>query len=407
MGEGIFNKFKNWITEEEEDFDGVEEEYEQEDEEEVEQFTSIPNTKTAKIVNLHTASPMKVVIVEPKKYEEVTTIADHLKQKKAVIVNLENLNDPGIRKSIFEFMNGAVYVLDGGIQKVSKGIQLIYNDFEATEYEWESILDKDILEINHCREGREGSRLLSGSCLYLGEGDLSIHTMDNCASEMSFPLKHYRGISVVINLTTVSKNSPEILMEAGIDILAFRNKFCASGDCFIMRAKDEIEHIFSELYSIPDCLQKPYMKLKVQELLLFLYTVDAAKEKQRERYTSPHVEIVKEIHKKLVSDLQKRPTIEELSKEFLINTATLKNTFKGIYGQPIGTYMKEYRMKRAAILLRQTQATIAEISNQVGYENQSKFATAFRDVMKITPAEYRKQDEAHLGEDFSIEGISI
>ena len=75
MGEGIFNKFKNWITEEEEDFDGVEEEYEQEDEEEVEQFTSIPNTKTAKIVNLHTASPMKVVIVEPKKYEEVTTIA--------------------------------------------------------------------------------------------------------------------------------------------------------------------------------------------------------------------------------------------------------------------------------------------------------------------------------------------
>ena len=125
MGEGIFNKFKNWITEEEEDFDGVEEEYEQEDEEEVEQFTSIPNTRTAKIVNLHTASPMKVVIVEPKKYEEVTTIADHLKQKKAVIVNLENLNDPGIRKSIFEFMNGAVYVLDGGIQKVSKGIFIL------------------------------------------------------------------------------------------------------------------------------------------------------------------------------------------------------------------------------------------------------------------------------------------
>lgn len=130
------------------------------------------------------------------------------------------------------------------VYQVFPGIQLIYNDFEATEYEWESILDKDILEINHCREGREGSRLLSGSCLYLGEGDLSIHTMDNCASEMSFPLKHYRGISVVINLTTVSKNSPEILMEAGIDILAFRNKFCAFGDCFIMRAKDEIEHIF-------------------------------------------------------------------------------------------------------------------------------------------------------------------
>lgn len=146
------------------------------------------------------------------------------------------------------------------------------------------------------------------------------------------------------------------------------------------------------VYSVPDCLQKPYFQIKVQELLLFLYLVDVKKEKQREIYTSPQVEVVKEIHKMLISDLQKRPTIEELSKKYLINTATLKDTFKGIYGQPIGTYMKEYRIKQAAILLRQTQATIAEIANQVGYENQSKFATAFRDVLKIAPAEYRKQN---------------
>ena len=159
-----------------------------------------------------------------------------------------------------------------------------------------------------------------------------------------------------------------------------------------MRAKNEIEHIFSELYSVPDRLQRPYFKLKVQELLLFLSMVDVAEEKQREYYTSPQVEIVKQIHKRLISDLQERPTIEDLSKEFLINTATLKSTFKGIYGQPIGTYMKEYRIRQAAALLRQTQATIAEIANKVGYENQSKFATAFRDVLNVAPAEYRKQN---------------
>ena len=129
MGDGIFKKnlniIKGWITEEEEEEYDVPGDELEEEEEEVDQFTSISNTKTAKIYNLHTASPMKVVIVEPKKYDEVTTIADHLKQKKAVIVNLENLNDPSIRKSIFEFMNGAVYVLDGGIQKVSKGIFIL------------------------------------------------------------------------------------------------------------------------------------------------------------------------------------------------------------------------------------------------------------------------------------------
>ncbi len=49
-------------------------------------------------------------------------------------------------------------------------------------------------------------------------------------------------------------------------------------------------------------------------------------------------------------------------------------------------------MKQAAVLLRQTKSTIAEIANQVGYENQSKFGAAFRDILKITPAEYRKQN---------------
>ncbi len=278
------------------------------------------------------------------------------------------------------------------VYQVYPGIQLIYNDFEASGCEWDSVIGSNVLEINHCREGRVGSRLLSGACLYLGEGDLSIHTMDNCAPEMSFPLRRYCGITVALNLTFVSEHPLEILLETEIDISSFKEKFCSNGSCFIMRARDEIEHIFSELYSVPDRLQRPYFKLKVQELLLFLSMVDVAEEKQREYYTSPQVEIVKEIHKRLISNLQERPTIEGLSKAFLINTSTLKNTFKGVYGQPIGTYMKGYRIKRAASLLRQTQATIVEIANEVGYENQSKFASAFRDVMKISPAEYRKQN---------------
>ena len=278
------------------------------------------------------------------------------------------------------------------VYQIYPGIQLIYNDLKASNCNWKRNLDNDLLEINYCREGRVGSKLFNGSCLFLGEGDFSIHTMDNCSPEMNFPLKYYRGISVVINLKTAAENPPEILAESNINILEWKEKFCADGNCFVMRTKDKIEHIFSELYSVPDCLQKPYFKIKVQELFLFLCMIDVSKEKKREQYTPLQVELIKEIHKKLTSNLQERPTIEELSKEYLINTAALKDTFKGIYGQPIGAYMKKYRMKQAAILLRRTQSTIAEIANQVGYENQSKFAAAFRDILKITPAEYRKQN---------------
>jgi len=127
MGDGIFQRIKGWMTEEEEEFEELEEVEAEEIEEDdsSDQFKAIGTNKTAKIVNIHNTSQMKVVIVEPKKYEEVTTIADHLKQRKAVIVNLENLEDINVRKSIFEFMNGAVYVLEGEMQKVSKGIFIL------------------------------------------------------------------------------------------------------------------------------------------------------------------------------------------------------------------------------------------------------------------------------------------
>ena len=132
MSNGIFSKFKNWMTEDDDYYDDeeVEAELEETDEEpmgnDISAIRSTTKSSTSKVVNLHSASQMKVVIVEPKKYEDVTVIADHLKQKKAVIVNLEGLaQDVDTRKAIFYFMSGAVYVLDGSIQKVSKAIFIL------------------------------------------------------------------------------------------------------------------------------------------------------------------------------------------------------------------------------------------------------------------------------------------
>ena len=132
MSNGIFSKFKNWMTEDDDYYDDeeVEAELEETDEElmgnDISAIRSTTKSSTSKVVNLHSASQMKVVIVEPKKYEDVTIIADHLKQKKAVIVNLEGLaQDVDTRKAIFYFMSGAVYVLDGSIQKVSKAIFIL------------------------------------------------------------------------------------------------------------------------------------------------------------------------------------------------------------------------------------------------------------------------------------------
>ena len=130
MSEGFIKKFKDWMSIEEEydvedeGYDAIEEEPNQE--EPKLEASSSQVTRSSKVVNIHTNSQMKVVIAEPKKYDDVTVIADHLRQRRAVIVNLESVEEePELKKSIYYFISGAVYILDGSMQKVSKSIFIL------------------------------------------------------------------------------------------------------------------------------------------------------------------------------------------------------------------------------------------------------------------------------------------
>lgn len=73
---------------------------------------------------------------------------------------------------------------------------------------------------------------------------------------------------------------------------------------------------------------------------------------------------------------------------------SLKECFKSIYGQPINTYMRNFRMDQAALLLQQEpQMGVAEIAGRVGYDSSSKFAAAFKEVKGKTPLEYRRESQ--------------
>jgi len=80
--------------------------------------------KKNKVVKIHTTAQLKLVIMQPKTFEEAKDIAIHLKSKKPVVMNLESV-EREVARRIVDFLSGAVYALDGNIQKVSNGIFLI------------------------------------------------------------------------------------------------------------------------------------------------------------------------------------------------------------------------------------------------------------------------------------------
>ena len=67
---------------------------------------------------------MQVVLVKPERYEDVTSIADHLNDKKTVVLNLESA-DRELSRRIVDFLSGATYANHGNMRKVSKVTFLI------------------------------------------------------------------------------------------------------------------------------------------------------------------------------------------------------------------------------------------------------------------------------------------
>lgn len=278
--------------------------------------------------------------------------------------------------------------------EIFPGIELYMIEYQGVNSSFHHEELPGMLQINYCLEGRIGWDMRNGVSVYLGAGDLALHTMDCCAiSSMSMPLGHYRGVTLSVDLSRSDRSPPALLKEAKIQIRQLVQKLCTDGKPFCLPANHETAGIFSVftiLSGLPEVLHVPYCKLKVQELFLYLERLDPKKEKPLDQYYSAQVEQIKEIHQLLTHNLDRRFTIETLSRRYLINTSSLKKIFRSVYGQPIAAYMKEYRIHKAMELLRTTDDSVAAIAKSLSYENQGKFTKAFKDITQMMPTEYRR-----------------
>lgn len=275
---------------------------------------------------------------------------------------------------------------------VFPGIYIIYNNFNTFHsFEPENI-SRDIIEINHCRKGRFECKVENDSYIYLGEGDLEVNSCQIQRETSGFPLGYYEGVEVLIDIETAKEFLGGIMEGIEIDFDKMKKRLFSNKDYFIVRATDEIEHIFHELYNVDERIQKGYFKIKVLELLLFFSIVPIEKSNLLSPYFPKNqVEKAKHIKEHLIDDLEKNVTLQELAQEHEIGLTTLKKCFKGIYGKSISVWRREYRIYKAASMLKETNMTIAEISGKMGYDNPSKFASVFKKVIGCSPSEYRKK----------------
>ena len=77
-----------------------------------------------KVVNIHATTQLKVVLVKPDRFENASEIADHLKDKRTVVLNLESTNKDVARRLV-DFLSGVAYAGEGKIKKVAANTYII------------------------------------------------------------------------------------------------------------------------------------------------------------------------------------------------------------------------------------------------------------------------------------------
>ncbi len=80
--------------------------------------------RRSKVVNIHATTQLKVILVKPDRFENASEIADQLKDKRTVVLNLESTNKDVARRLI-DFLSGVAYAGEGKIKKVAANTYII------------------------------------------------------------------------------------------------------------------------------------------------------------------------------------------------------------------------------------------------------------------------------------------
>lgn len=254
---------------------------------------------------------------------------------------------------------------------------------------------KGPLIVNYCTRGRCELVLNDNKSVFLTAGHISL-TEKFALNEYVYPGRVYEGIELFIDPETVREGLPVLREGFGVELAALREKYCPDGETYIARLSlpDMLSGRLFDVSGTETAMGTVQLKTGVIDLLALLLN-DQPHPRQLVYYTRSQVAMAKQIEAIITGDLSRPHTVREFAERFSVSESSVKNYFRGVYGQSIAQYMTGQRMRLAAELLAGTRLSVIEVAARVGYLNQSKFSAAFRRAYARSPLEYRREKTMH------------
>lgn len=273
------------------------------------------------------------------------------------------------------------------------GIQLSLLEMETDAVFPSNTFADDIISINYCVEGRQESIFKDHTISYLPQNHLSVNGTKFLPVSFSFPLKRYKGISLVIEKNSLDASTEQLLKTFGINFRQIEDHLHLDTKWFICHQTKELDHLYDELlklvYVDGKTIDIDRLRIKVVELLLHIMKMDAVMDDEHIYFSSEHIQKTKMITAEMLDDPESKKTIEEYAREYQISPSVFHKVFHQIYDDTPYGYLKKYKMNMACIELKKGKKKISDIAVKLGYNNPSKFSKAFKSVYGVLPKDYK------------------
>lgn len=250
------------------------------------------------------------------------------------------------------------------------------------------------LTLNYCISGRCELFLDNSTFVYLKDGEFSI-AQKSVQEQYTYPLRIYEGLEFLIDIDIITEHAKYINDIFHINVYKLIDIYCSLDKTYISQCTEDLKQILLKIWDLYDEDSSHaifMMQIYTLELLeILLCKTPIIKHKSSTFFTATQVKIAQKTESIITADLKQHHPAWKLAEIFSISETSLKNYFRGIYGKNISVYLREIRMNAAAKMLEKTKLPISKIAEQVGYMNQSKFASVFKLQYNMTPLEYRRK----------------
>ncbi len=159
-----------------------------------------------------------------------------------------------------------------------------------------------------------------------------------------------------------------------------------------------VDEIVSE--SVDEIFKLFFLRIKAEELVCrLLMELEKRDAKQLYALNSHDIQTIYKVKEQMLEHLETPPVIKELAVAASMSPTKLKRLFKQIFGNSIFNYYQEFRMKEAALLLKEEKLSVADVGYKLGFTNLSHFSRVFAAHTGMKPKQYSRIKPSFLSGD--------